>query len=132
MDESEWHQERKQEDSSTHHSQPMFISSPPPISALRRNLGMANLFCVLFRPAQLFQPNIPKSLDSCIYMLLSALFGLFLYNYYSSYSSKRLKKMLNIKLLSFFLKQYQYLPTLLAKHNLLEVTHCTIKQRSHT
>ncbi len=39
----------------------MFISSPPPISALRRNLGVANLFRALFRPVSGLLVQYPKN-----------------------------------------------------------------------
>jgi hypothetical protein len=47
--------------SGTPHSHPMFISSLPPISAHCQNLGVANLFCTLFRPVSAQSAQYPKT-----------------------------------------------------------------------
>ena len=45
----------------TPHSHPMFISSQPPISALRPNTGVANLFRALIHPALTQPTQYPKT-----------------------------------------------------------------------
>jgi len=70
----------------------MFISFPPPISALRLNLGVATSSTISRTKPQFFSPNIPKPLDSCIFMQLSSRFRLFPYIPYSYHSSRRLRE----------------------------------------
>ena len=77
----------------TPQSHPMFISSPPPISALCLNLVWLTSFLPSLTLLQLNQSNILNPLDSCIFMQLSSLFPLFRYIHPSSHSSKRLTKL---------------------------------------
>jgi len=44
-----------------HHFHPMFISSPPPISALRQNISVANLSIALYLPASTQPTQYPKT-----------------------------------------------------------------------
>ena len=47
--------------SGTHQSHPMFISSSLPISVLRQNTGVANLFRALFHPVSTQPTQYPKT-----------------------------------------------------------------------